>query len=343
MGTLLHPSLWVSFSDEEEIPLLREILKKDPPGGIVLFRRHLPSLEETVSLLKKIQEWSGRKTQIAIDEEGGKVSRLPPPFPSFPSPREWEGKDPLLLESASESLACILKSLGFSLNLAPVVDEVKVPSPLLQDRVFHPEGRYATPYIRAFIRGHKKHSVLVCLKHFPNHGLVEEDTHHAIGTIPFPKKEVEESWRGFRVGIEEGGEFVMLAHLLWKEVGDLPTSVNEKVVKILRNDLHFQGMIIADDFTMKALDPFDRRELLLQGIAGGVNGFLFCGSLQETLTLVEDLYRETERSTVLRERLKETRERWNQLPPPSEPQRWEEILSFIREGEKKVQEGKVFS
>lgn len=315
-------SLWVSF-EPDEFSLLQGLLRETPPGGIVFFRRHWDSREELISRMEGILRFVSEPPQTALDEEGGRVRRLPPDLPAFPSPEAWGRGDPRELERSAGELAFLLRSLGFSLNLAPVVDSSPdEPSPLLRSRLFSPDPQKALPYIRAFIRGMRAGGIATCLKHFPNHGLVQEDSHEVLPRLDLPYDKVRESsFLPFRKGIEEGAEFLMMAHILWTPLDpSFPMSISSKAVDIVRKELNFQGMILTDDLEMGALKTYEREDLLIRAIASGVNGVLYCQRLERVLPLVDLLVHEVERSPALKRRIRENAERWRQLRRPSPPE-----------------------
>lgn len=316
-------SLWVSFQPQEQ-GLLLKILKETPPGGVIFFRRHFRSKEELIELLSAILKAAQAPLVTALDEEGGEVRRLPPDLPAFPAPRVWGGYPPQELERASALLGGLLRSLGFSLNLAPVVDSCEgEPSPLLRTRLFHPDPEHALPYIRAFLQGMKSAGIATCLKHFPNHGLTREDSHETLPRITLPFDAVApRSFLPFREGIGLGAETVMLAHLLWEAVDPRhPMSMSPRAVELLRKELAFPGVILSDDMDMEAMRSYPREDLLVEAIVNGVNGVLFCQALEPVLPAVELLIREGERSPALRRRLQENAERLRTLPPPQLPER----------------------
>jgi beta-N-acetylhexosaminidase len=274
--------------------------------------------------------------QTAIDEEGGAVHRLPPDLPTFPSPESWGDKDPRELERVARRFASLLRGLGFSVNLAPVVDSCKgEPSDLLKSRLFSPDPVMALPYIRAFIRGMRWGGMATCLKHFPNHGLVIEDSHKTLPQLDLDVEEVRQtSFLPFLEGVKERAEFLMLAHILWTPIDPrFPVSASRRAVEIVRKELEFSGIILTDDMEMGALKRYEREELLIRALVSGVNGVLYCGKLEGVLPLAEILIHEAERSSSLREYLKENTERWKRLKPPDLPNP-EKIQAFVDEGMK---------
>lgn len=320
---LLWKTLWVSFDLPEEELLLFGILKETPPGGLIFFRRHWNNTAELLSLLRNLLLHSREPPQTALDEEGGPVRRLPPDLPAFPSPEEWGNKDPQDLYRGAKELGLLLRSLGFSLNLAPVADSCphrQVP-PVLKGRLFKTQPEFSPPYIRAFVRGMKAGRVATCLKHFPNHGLVSEDSHEVLPRLELPYEEVKStSFPPFYAGVVAGAECLMLAHILWTTLDPRkPLSVSERAVATVRTDLSFSGLILSDDLEMKALGGYRRDDLVIEAIASGVNGILFCKNLAPVIALVGEIISEIERSSALKERLRQTAYLHNRLQKPQIP------------------------
>ncbi|MBI2089363.1 MAG: glycoside hydrolase family 3 protein, partial [Deltaproteobacteria bacterium] len=158
----------------------KQLLKNYPFGGFILFSHNLQEPKQILSLCQSL--WQGAKECppfIAIDHEGGRVHRLPPPFTHFPAAGVMgKSNDPELAYEVGLAMARELVVVGINLNFAPVLDVHSNPNnPIIGDRALgtHPDAviRFAGP----FIRGLKDGRIIPCGKHFPGHGDTAQDSH----------------------------------------------------------------------------------------------------------------------------------------------------------------------
>lgn len=209
-------------------------------------------LSELVSSLKTIL---GPDAIIAIDEEGGPVTRV-----DYLSGSRFIGNGLLgqiddleLTNRDGRLIGQMLRDLGINLNLAPVADCNTEPlNPVISIRSFGSDQQHVANHVASFVEGHEATGVGTTLKHFPGHGNVDLDSHAGLPRVAGGLDELRrEHFEPFRRGITAGTAAVMLAHL---DVGlKQPTSLSKEVVDILRDELEFEGLIITDAMDMGAL------------------------------------------------------------------------------------------
>src|SRR5262245_66026400 len=163
----------VGFTGTSVTPDLASFLKEYKPGGVILFSRNLEAVDQIVQLTNDLPRCSPHSPLlIAVDQEGGRVSRLPKGFTIFP-PCDVLGRcnSGELAYAAAATIAKELKAVGINMNMAPVLDVNSNPdNPVIGDRAFgsSPETVIEMGLITA--SGLQDNKVVACGKHFPGHG-----------------------------------------------------------------------------------------------------------------------------------------------------------------------------
>ncbi|MFW6055664.1 MAG: glycoside hydrolase family 3 N-terminal domain-containing protein, partial [Thermodesulfobacteriota bacterium] len=176
---------------DKESPIIKDIAQ-GRVGGVVLFdydvaqnsfQRNIATPEQLRSLTADLQAASQDTLLIAVDQEGGRVSRLKEKygFPPLPS-QAWLGEqdDPELTRRYAQQTAVGLAEMGINLNLAPVADvNVNPDNPVIGGlgRSFSADAESVAKHCQEVIRAHREHNVLTALKHFPGHGSSTRDSH----------------------------------------------------------------------------------------------------------------------------------------------------------------------
>jgi beta-N-acetylhexosaminidase len=266
-------------------------------GGVVLFSRDVPtggtrnieSPAQVAALTSALQETSGGRLLIAVDQEGGQVARLGPEhgFPATRSAEELGRIDDLGVTSAAAGrVADTLVAAGFNLNLAPVVDLNTNPAnPIIGaiGRSFGADPALVTRHAEAFIDAHHERGPLTALKHFPGHGSSRADSH--LGVV-----DVTETWdpvelEPFRALLAAGkADMVMVAHLFNANLdATYPASLSAETIDgLLRRDLGFEGVVISDDMQMGAItQEYGFEEAIRLAVLAG-NDILVLGNNLDT-------------------------------------------------------------
>ncbi len=330
-----------------ELPAeLRAALAAGERGGVIFFKRNLPDLETTARLTAEVRAETARggapPPWLGVDEEGGRVRRLPSPFRSLPPMRvlgEWN--DAALTERLGRALGTELRALGFNLDFAPVADVDTNPlNPIIGDRAFSREPLTVATHAAAFTRGLQAAGVSACAKHFPGHGDTALDSHLALPVIAHGKARLAavELLPFRRLAAEV--DAVMSAHLVAEALdASTPATLSPRVMtRLLRDEVGFRGVAFSDDLEMGALadesGPWcasagERaiEHLAVAAVLAGCDALLVCSSLELQARAHEALTRECERSPAFAERAREAygrgigaRER-RAAPPPDRAQR----------------------
>jgi beta-N-acetylhexosaminidase len=252
-------------------------------GSITLFGSNTPTLESTHQLIQELRSYN-EDLVIAIDEEGGDVTRLFVREGSrYPTPALL-GKcdDEELTYSSYRSLGTLLRELGVNLSYAPVADVVAVHNnPIVGVRSFGTTADLVSRHVVQAVAGLQDSGVGACIKHFPGHGAVVEDSHHSLPRIKMSKADYEAGHVSpFRNAIARGVSAVMVGHLIVDELdAHKPASLSSKVQgEYLRGFLGFKGLIVTDALDMGALGGVPRiHESALQALLAGSNLLCFSG------------------------------------------------------------------
>jgi beta-N-acetylhexosaminidase len=218
-------------------------------GGLTLFAYNVLSRDALAELSASLRTESDDQLH-ALDEEGGDVTRLEwDTGSSYPGGAALGAVDDVAVtEAVGASIAADLAAAGVNWNLAPVAD-VNVPAnPVIGTRAFGSDPGLVARHVAAFVRGTQSHHVAACAKHFPGHGSTEQDSHLELPTLV---GDVAAGLEPFRAAVAAGVQTIMTAHV---RVHDLPATVDPRIVTdLLRGELGFDGVVMADALEMKGV------------------------------------------------------------------------------------------
>ena len=255
-------------------------IKRFKPGGIVLFSWSMKTVDQTRQLTDSLRILSKSHMKappfIATDHEGGKVLRLRKGLTAFPDAAAVGAiKDPGIARQVGAAMGLELSSLGFNMNLAPVLDLGNARS-FLENRVWGDSPADVASGTSAFIQGLKDSHVLAVVKHFPGHGNSFEDSHFTLSQVQKSWERVwDEDLYPFRVAVSNGIRGIMTAHVEVPAIAKGPASLSpELLTGILREKMGFQGIVISDDLEMGALTKNLNKpveDLALQALMAGTD------------------------------------------------------------------------
>jgi beta-N-acetylhexosaminidase len=302
--------------------VLREV-REGKAGSIILFEKNIPAKNSFVAL-KKLT-WTYQRAApipllIAIDQEGGRVNRLKDKY-GFPKSitAEAMGKSNSLdsVRFYSEATASTVAGLGINVNFAPVVDlGSNRDNPIIAKvgRAFSANEDSVIMMAKEVIKQHRKYGVLTSLKHFPGHGSSKDDTHLGIADVTNTWEERE--LKPYQALIDSGYvDAVMTSHIVNKklEPDGLPGTLSDDVLTgILRNRLHFNGVVFTDDMQMHAITKhYGLEEAIKLAVNAGVDIMTFSnnisGSDERTVDKVHSIIKGmVENGTIKRERIDES-------------------------------------
>ena len=238
--------------------------KKNQYGGIVLFADSFQNTtdEKLKKRVGKLQKASKMNMLIAVDEEGGMVTRVSryKKFlcSKFAAPRTLYQKGGYeKVKSDADAKAIFLKNLGINTNLAPVADVAYNKNNFIYQRSFSTSAKKTAKFIQITVRQSNQKGLVSTLKHFPGYGN-NGDTHTNIisdkrALSTFEKRDL----KPFRAGIKENVPMIMISHNIVQAFDKKnPATISKKVHKYLRQKMKYEGVIVTDSMGMAGVNQF---------------------------------------------------------------------------------------
>lgn len=241
----------------------RDALARYSVGGLIYFSKNIKSQEQLTEMIDNTKLYTKYPLFIAVDEEGGKVSRVANAGIGTKidaAQTIGETGDANNAYQAGITVGTYLSDLGFNLNFAPVADVNSVDGSALGNRTYGSDAQAVIPYVNSMMQGLEEKNVTACLKHFPGIGSSTQDTHDGMATTNRTLDEFRANeLTVFKAGIDAGANMIMVGHLSAPELtGDnTPCSLSPAVVTdLLRNEMGYKGIIISDAMNMSAVSEY---------------------------------------------------------------------------------------
>lgn len=314
-----------------------KIIEEDNIGGVILFDynyhtktfdKNIESPEQVKQLNSSLQYFTHQANLkhhrpqlpllISVDYEGGQVNRLGEQygFPPVLSAAEIGQKPIEEARLTAESMAQTLKTTGFNLNFAPELDvNVNPDNPIIgkKERSFSSDPKQVTRYASIYTDRFLNQKIQCAYKHFPGHGSSTKDSH--LGFV-----DVTDTWQAYELepfqqllSSSNSCGIVMTAHLVNRQLDSsgLPATLSHKVLtNLLRNQLHFKGIIITDDMQMKAIsDNYGLEQALVLAINAGADMLIFGNNLpsapQDPTQVIDLIEAKVNSGEISKERINE--------------------------------------
>ncbi|HET8720384.1 MAG TPA: beta-N-acetylhexosaminidase [Nitrospira sp.] len=300
----------VGFLGTSVTPDLASFLKDYKPGGVILFSRNLESVEQIVRLTNDLQRCSPKSPLlISIDQEGGRVSRLPKGFTIFP-PCEVIGHchSGELAYAAAATIAKELRAVGINMNMAPVLDVNSNPdNPVIGDRAFGSSAEIVSELGLVTAAGLQDYRVVACGKHFPGHGDTTADSHKELPLVGAPRERLEAvEFPPFRRAAAAGIATMMTAHVLYKALDpQLPATLSPDILtKLLREQMGYDGVVLTDDLEMHAIvDHYGPGDAAVRALVAGCDMLLICKERDRQIAAFEAVEKAVASGTIATSRL----------------------------------------
>ncbi|WP_217596858.1 beta-N-acetylhexosaminidase [Cohnella sp. GbtcB17] len=255
------------------------MIREDRIGGVILYKDNIADASKTVKLINAIKAANVKAGNapifVSVDQEGGKVSRLPSSYKKIPE-AAVVGKtgDEKLATRMGELLAREVRSAGFNVDFAPVLDINSNPdNPVIGTRSFGGTAELTTRMGLAAMRGLREEGVVSVVKHFPGHGDTAVDSHLDLPVLNKTADQLAKlEWVPFKAAIGEQADAVMVAHILFPEIDpDAPASFSKVIIgDQLRGKLGYKGVVITDDMTMGAIAKhYDLADAAVKSVSAG--------------------------------------------------------------------------
>ena len=284
------------FNGSEYNDDMDRLINEYKVGGVILFARNIEDSNQMIELTRALQENNNNiPLFISIDEEGGRVSRLPDDVEKFPSAFTIGliNNQQTAYENGKE-IGYTLKRLGINLDYAPVLDIYSNENnTVIGDRAFSKEESIVSTMGIATMEGIEDADIIPVVKHFPGHGDTEVDSHYG---LPIVYKTLEElrnfEFIPFVKAIESGCDVIMVSHIILNEVDSSnPASLSKIVISdLLRKDLEFDKVVITDDMSMGAITSImSIEEACIKSIKAGCDILLLGNAYEEIEQVIDSI------------------------------------------------------
>ncbi|NER13460.1 glycoside hydrolase family 3 [Leptobacterium flavescens] len=330
---MIGQMIMIGFRGMEVDSIDKEILNQIDSGyvgGLILFdydlvsrsaNRNIRSPQQLRSLISDLQQRSETPLFMAVDQEGGLVNRLKPKygFPQIAS-AAYLGKinNPDSTRYYASLNAHNLRTMGFNVNFAPVVDiDLNPQNPVIgkYERSYGDNAELVITHAKEWIQVHDSLGIISTLKHFPGHGSSDSDSHEGFTDITayWSEEELQPfkslSQMDYRMGI-------MTAHVFNSKLDpDYPATLSKKIIQdILRDQWKYRGLIFSDDLQMKAVNKlYDTETILKNSINSGVDVLVFGNNLEYDELIpkeaVDHIIELVEKGEISKERIRESYDR----------------------------------
>lgn len=350
---LVGQSLMLSFEGCRATPELLDALSQTRPNGVILFAHNIGTPAELHALTSDLQAHAAQMDLppllIAVDQEGGTVTRLRAPLVTTPSQMAQAATgDPQSAYQCARLTGQQLRSFGINLNFAPVLDVNCNPAnPVIGTRSFGEDPALVAEFAMAALHGYRTTGVIATGKHFPGHGDTDIDSHLGLPTVRHNRARLDEiELAPFEAAIRAGIPALMSAHIIFTALDVHPATLSPLIlIELLRRELGFEGVIFTDALDMQAIAArYTPSESAIRSKAAGADVLLPLGTLESQIEVARALAVAVERGELCHEsfaatarRLDDLREAYgitHEVPPFAEPASalYDTALAIARRG-----------
>lgn len=279
----------------------REVLAHPLVGGLILFTRNYRDPDQLRALCADILaiKKNAPRLLLAVDHEGGRVQRFRVGFARIPAMRtlgRLHEENPKAARDEAQvhgyTIGAELGGYDIDLCFAPVLDRDIGVSGVIGDRAFATRTDLVVELARAFRAGLNRAGMAATGKHFPGHGAVAADSHHELPVDRRPLQDIEHTELApFKALIEDGIESLMMAHVRYTAVDQLPASLSRKWIgSYLRRRLKFRNALFCDDLSMNgAAVVGTMAERARLALSAGCDMIPVCNDRAASIKLIDDL------------------------------------------------------
>ncbi len=253
-------------------------------GLIIYFKDNCDNPKQIFDLNKKIIAKSKIQPFISLDQEGGMVARVTEGVVQSPGAMAISAcEKPEYAYKLAYNMGKDLVKLGFNFNFAPVGDINNNPlNPVINVRSYSENPDVVCTYVKEAVKGYQDAGMMTSVKHFPGHGDTVVDTHLGLAKVDFDRERLYSTeLKPFLLAKEENFPGIMAAHVMYtKYDNEFPTTMSNKVITgLLRKEIGYDGLVVTDSLTMKAVfDNFTLEEIVYHTMNSGCDILLLCGA-----------------------------------------------------------------
>lgn len=284
-------------------------------GGLILYGNNLETPQQTVTLMNALMA-ANVNNQLPLflgtDQEGGKVVRLPGSLKNFPTNKRIGdiNQSPLSF-AVGQLLGEQLTAFGFNLDFAPVLDVNSNPNnPIIGDRSFSNDPDIVSKLGIETMKGLESKQVIPVIKHFPGHGDTAVDSHLELPKVTKSLDDLNQlELVPFKAAIENGADVVMVAHILLPKIDpQYPSSMSKEIITgMLRDQLGFDGVVMTDDMTMKAItNHFDIGQAAVDSVKAGSDVILIAHEYANVTAAIQAVKAAVNKGEITEDRINDS-------------------------------------
>lgn len=293
----------------------KEMIDTYHTGGILVLGGNIKETNQLLNLVNSIKRYNLNHSIplfFGVDEEGGRVSRVPKEFKSIPSSQHiGEINNEEISFKVGSVLAKKAKAFGFNMNFAPVLDVNSNPNnPVIGDRSFGSDTGIVSSLGIQTMKGIQSENMIPVFKHFPGHGDTSVDSHIGLPLVEHDLNRLQSfELVPFIQAINNEADAVMTAHILLPEVDpDHPATMSKAILTdLLRDQLNFKGVIMTDDMGMGAIiKNYDIGDAAVQAVVAGVDIVMVAHTYDNQVAVMNALYEAVQAGRISEERINES-------------------------------------
>jgi beta-N-acetylhexosaminidase len=316
LNDLVSAVILAAFEDSSLSKLEQSFFHRYPVAGVTLFRRNIDKeqgqIKNTLTQLQSLAPIT-LPMIVSIDQEGGRVSRMPSGFPDLGPPFFIGRSNPTSQQTLSEiktygtRVANLLRDVGVNVNFAPVCDlNTNLANTAIGDRCWSRDPDAAARRAGAFIDGMREGGVHSCLKHFPGQGDADADTHLSGAAIHVSRSTMQQRELRPFMDLFPKSPMVMISHCIFSDYDSKPASLSSVIQQqLLKKQCGFDGLIVSDDMNMKAISQNLNEWVgqIEEAIMAGSDLILICRDVQRITQAIDALAKRASESLGFRQRL----------------------------------------
>ena len=304
--------------EDKEQKGIDNIIKKLKIGGIIIYKKNYNNYEQMLGLINNIKEMNVENKipiTISVDQEGGRVNRMPPEILNLKSATKFaNSKDVELVKETGNIIGKMLSETGISMDYAPILDIRRFEEKhAIGDRCYGENKEDVEKYAIEVMKQLQQNNVISVIKHFPGHGLTKKDSHFRIPKIKEKIEQLQkEDMQPFEVAIKNGADAIMVGHLIIKDVDKkYPASLSKKVIqKYLIEKYNYNGLIITDDMKMMAIRlHYNMKKAVKRAILAGNDIVMMGLSYKKVDKIIKYIISQIKKGKISEERINKSVEK----------------------------------
>ncbi|MEX2460711.1 MAG: beta-N-acetylhexosaminidase [Paenibacillaceae bacterium] len=291
----------------------KELMEQYHVGGVILYQNNISDKTQTTAFLNELKQINAKLNPIplwlGLDQEGGRVNRMPANYTKLPTNRAIGKINNLdFSRKIGDILGKELQSVGFNMDFAPVLDINSNPNnPVIGDRSFGANAEVVSKLGVQTMLGIQAQKVAAVVKHFPGHGDTSVDSHLDLPVVQTDLKRLRSfEWLPFQAAIKHQVDAVMVAHILLPKLDpDHPASFSKVIITdYLRKELQFNGVVITDDMTMGGIvNHYQLKDAAVQAVEAGCDVIMVAHEYDKAKEVLTNLKSHVESGALSMEKI----------------------------------------